>query len=141
MVKPSPFFARRSVSLEEQKTWRINNCQKNVRGGKASCHIKIVSELRPSKIHLFLLSPNSSYLNELILRWNFGSAKSVLFGTHRWTISAPGIINYNPECTLMRTSLKLVTSKSMILGLLITIPGALILRFCPNSTLSPHVGL
>ena len=60
------------------------------------------------------------------------SHKSVLFG-HKWTISVHGIIINNPESTLMRTSIKLLTIQIYNYG--ITIPGALILHLCPNSTL------
>ena len=43
-------------------------------------------------------------------RWTASDIKSVPFG-HKWTISAPGITINNPEATLLRTSINLVTKR------------------------------
>ena len=50
------------------------------------------------------------------LRWTIGSAKSVLFW-HKWTISVPLIIINNPEYTLMRAYMKLVTKQIYNFGI------------------------
>ena len=88
-------------------------------------------------LSLIIVNLNFKVSISFARRWTFGSVKSVLFW-HKRTISVPGIIIRNHKCTLMmRTSIKLVTKQIYNFGILlrITIPGALIPHFCPNSTL------